>query len=79
MKDPFEKDDNTAMIAAIVTGALVAGALAYLFFTDSGSESLRSAKRRFKDNAKDLASGIISDKTGIKKRTVKKVADHVAK
>jgi hypothetical protein len=27
--------------------------------------------------AKDLASDFISDKTGVKKRTVKKVADHV--
>ena len=79
MKNPFERENNTGLIVAVAVGAVAAGALAYLFLTDSGSEVMRSVKHRVKDRAKDLASGIISQKTGIKKKTVKKVADHVAK
>lgn len=79
MKNIFKKEDNTGLIVAAVAGALVAGTLAYLFLTESGSEVIKSAKHKIKDEAKDLASGIVSDKTGVKKKTVKKVADHIAK
>jgi hypothetical protein len=79
MKNPFEKEDHSGVIVAVAAGALVAGALAWLFLTESGSEAIRSVKHKIKDEAKDLASGFISNKTGIKKRTVKKVADHVVK
>lgn len=78
MKNPFEKEDNTGLIVMIAAGALVASALTYLFLTDSGNEMLESVKHRFKDKAKDLAADIISNKTGARKSTVKKVADHIA-
>ena len=79
MKNPFEKEDNTALIVALAAGALVAGALAYLYLTESGNETIESVKHKIKEQAKDLASGFISNKTGVHKGTVKKVADHIVK
>ena len=79
MKNPFEKQDHTGVILAAAVGAALTGALAYLFLTESGSEVLNSIKHKLKDDAKELASDLISHKTGIKKRTVKKVADHIEK
>ena len=78
MKNPFKKEDNTGLIVAVAAGGALAGVLAYLFLTESGGEVIKSVKHKLKDEAKDLASGIISDKTGIKKKNVKKVADHIA-
>lgn len=68
MKNPLRKEDHTGLIVGVAAGVLVAGALAYLFLTDSGKEML-----------KGLASDVISKKTGVKKKLVKKAADHVAK
>ncbi|QEM10772.1 hypothetical protein [Mucilaginibacter rubeus] len=79
MKNPFKKEDNTGLIVAIAAGALVAGTLAYLFLTESGGEVVRSIKHKLKDEAKDLASDVVSAKTGIKKKKIKKVADHIVK
>jgi hypothetical protein len=39
MKNPFKKQNNTALIAIGVTGAAAAGAIAYLYLTDSGSNT----------------------------------------
>jgi hypothetical protein len=78
MKNPFEKEDHTALIAAIAIGAVTAGAIAYLYLTESGGETREAIKHKLKDEAKELISGFISGKTGISKPTVKKAADHVA-
>jgi hypothetical protein len=79
MKNPWENEDHSGLIVMIAAGALVAGALAYLLMTDSGNEVVKSVKHRLKDKAKDLASDVISKKTGVKKKLVKKAADHIAK
>ena len=79
MKKPFKKQDNTGLIAVVAIGAVAAGALAYLYLSEGGSKARGSIKHKLKDVAKNLASGLISDKTGIKKKTVKKVADQVVK
>ena len=79
MKNPFQNEDNTGLIVAFAIGAVTVGALTYLFLTESGSEVIRSVKHKLKDEGKELASGIVSKKTGIKKRTVRKVADHIVK
>lgn len=79
MKNPFKKEDHTGLIVAVAVGAVAAGGLAYLFLTESGSETRDAVRHKLKDVAKDLVSSLISDKTGIKKKTVKKVADHVVK
>jgi hypothetical protein len=64
-------------IVIIAAGALVAGALAYLFLTENGQDIVESFKNNLKDKAKNLAAGAISDKTGIKKRWVKKATDQI--
>jgi hypothetical protein len=79
MENPFEKKDHTILIFALAAGALVGGAIAYLSLSEQGQEAMDSIKHKVKDLAKDLAAGIISDKTGVRKRTVKKVEDHIVK
>lgn len=79
MENPFRKGDNSGLIAAVIIGGVIAAALAYLFLTQDGEEKLAGLKHKFKDIAKDLASGVISDKTGFSKRTVKKAADFLVK
>ncbi|HEY9534580.1 MAG TPA: YtxH domain-containing protein [Mucilaginibacter sp.] len=90
MKNPFKKQNNTALIALGVTGAAAAGAIAYLYLTDSGnntrnkisdsvSETIDKISHSLKDEFKNIASAFISKKAGVSKRTVKAVADHVSK
>jgi len=78
MKNPFEKESHKGLIAGAVIGGIVAAGLAYLFFTEEGEELLESFKHKLKDMAKDIGAGIIHDKTGIDKTTVKKAEDVVA-
>jgi gas vesicle protein len=90
MKNPFVKQNNTALIALGITGAAAAGAIAYLYLTESGSNTrnklsdsvsseIDKLTKTFKDSFKDLAASIISNKTNVSKKTVKAVADHVVK
>ncbi len=90
MKNPFVKQNNTALIALGITGAAAAGAIAYLYLTDSGNNTrnkisdtisgeIDKLANTFKNSFKDLASGIVSDKTNVSKKTVRAVADHVVK
>ncbi|MGF7081579.1 hypothetical protein [Mucilaginibacter sp. UYCu711] len=90
MKNPFVKQNNTALIALGITGAAAAGAIAYLYLTDSGnttrnkisdtiSGEIDKLAETFKNSFKDLAAGIVSDKTHVSKKTVKAVADRVVK
>ena len=75
MKNPFVKDDNTVLIAAIALGTIAAGALTYLFLTNSGADVRKKLKRKIKNKAKDTASGVISKKTKIPKKAVRAAAD----
>jgi hypothetical protein len=90
MKNPFAKKNNTALIALGVTGAAAAGAIAYLYLTDNGSNTRNKVSHAltneldrltnvFTDGFKDIASGFISDKTNFSKKTVRAVADHFVK
>ena len=78
MKNLLEKEDHTALVAAIAIGAITAAGIAYLYLTEGGHETRKSIKHKLKDEVKDLISDVISGKTGISKKTVKKAADHVA-
>ncbi|MDB4926617.1 hypothetical protein [Mucilaginibacter sp.] len=77
MKNPFEKESYKGLIAGIAIGGVVAAGLAYLFFTEDGEELLAGFKHKLKDMAKDIGAGIVSDKTGVSKPTVKQAADIV--
>jgi gas vesicle protein len=91
MKNPFVKhNNNAALIALGITGAAAAGAIAYLYLTDSGnntrdrlsetvSKEIDKLSKTFKDSLKDIAAGFVSDKTPLSKKTVRAVADHVTK
>jgi len=79
MENPFEKKDHITLIIALAAGALVAGAVAFLALTEEGQDAMDSVKHKFKDVAKDLFAGLISEKTGVHKKTVKTVEDHIVK
>jgi hypothetical protein len=79
MKNPFKKKDDTVLILALFGGIAIAGTIAYLYLAESGAAARKSLKHKLKKEGRDLAAGMISDKTGIKKKTLKKVADHVVK
>lgn len=37
MKNPFEKDNHTALIAGVIIGSALAGTATYLFLTETGA------------------------------------------
>jgi hypothetical protein len=50
MKNPFEKNNNTGLVAAIAIGSFAAGAVTYLFTTERGA----SVRRKITDYAAQL-------------------------
>jgi hypothetical protein len=79
MKNPFEKDSHTTLIVAVAIVSIAAGAVAFLFLTETGNDTRKSLKKKIRAIAKDAAVDAISKKTKIKKRAVKAVADHIVK
>lgn len=79
MKNPFKKDNHTALIAVAAIISVTAGAIAFLFLTEKGNDARKSLKKKIKSIAKDAAVDAISKKTRIKKKAVKAVADHIVK
>ncbi len=79
MKTLFKEKNNTTLVLAIAGGTVAAGTLAYLYLTESGASARAGIFHKIKNEAKNLAAGIISNKTGIHKQAVKRVADHVVK
>jgi hypothetical protein len=53
MKNPFKKSDPTAIIAGVAIASISAGALAYLFLSESGGETGKSLKKKIEEIAKD--------------------------
>ena len=79
MKKLFEKHSNSGTIAAVLLGGVALGAVAYLYLTDSGKSKRGQFKKKLKEKGKQLAANVVSKKTGLSKKLVKKVADHVVK
>jgi hypothetical protein len=88
MKNPFVKQNNTTLIALGVTGAAAAGAIAYLYLTESGhttrgkisnnlSDGWGKLGETLKDTFNGILAGVISDKTPVSKKTAKAVIDHM--
>ena len=79
MKNPFKKSDHTALIAGIAIASVAAGALAYLFLSESGNETRKSLKKKIKEIAKDAATDIIQKKAKLSKKVSEAVADEAVK
>ncbi|HTI61462.1 hypothetical protein [Mucilaginibacter sp.] len=47
MKNPFAKENNGPLIVSVAVGSAIAGAAAYLFLTEDGSNTRRSIADRF--------------------------------
>ena len=75
MKNPFKKQDHSGLIAVIAIGSIAACAVAYLYLTESGKSARKGVMKKLKEKAKDVASGVVSKKTGISKKAAKTVAD----
>jgi len=62
MKNPFKKSDRTVILAGIAIASIAAGALAYLYLSESGNETRKSFKKKIKQIARDTVAEIISKK-----------------
>lgn len=79
MRNPFEKTPSGSLIAAILFGSIAAGAITYLYLTESGEATRKSIEKKVKAKAKNVAAKAVSKKTGLSKKTVKSLARQVAK
>lgn len=79
MKNPFVRENNNGLIVAVLLGSIAAGALTYLFLTDGGADAREKLKKKAKRKAKELVVKAVRKKTGISKKAVKAVANHVVK
>jgi len=77
MKNPFAKNDNSALIGSIAAGAALAGGLAWLLLTDSGGKALESWKTALKEKGKDFVANLASDQTGVSKKITKPAVEAV--
>lgn len=79
MKNPFEKEDHTGLIAGIAVGIAAGIGLAYLFLSDDGAQYRRQLTRKIKEGISDAAAGLIDQKTIIPKKAAKVATDAVIK
>ncbi|RZA02392.1 MAG: hypothetical protein EOP47_07105 [Sphingobacteriaceae bacterium] len=71
MKNPFAKEDNRGMIAAVLLGGVALGAVAYLYLTDSGKSQRGKFKKTLEEKGKEMAASAVRKKLGISKKLVK--------
>jgi DNA-directed RNA polymerase subunit M/transcription elongation factor TFIIS len=62
MKNPFEKEDNSLVIAAVAIGAIAAGAIAYLYTTRYGSIFRNKVNEKVEEN-KEHATDYLAKKS----------------
>ncbi|QKJ29341.1 hypothetical protein HQ865_06080 [Mucilaginibacter mali] len=75
MKNTYEKQDRSLLIGAIALGAAIAGGLAYLFLTESGTTLRGKMKSAIKEKGKDVAANALTKKTGVPKNITKAAAN----
>ncbi|WP_179412152.1 hypothetical protein HDF19_02615 [Mucilaginibacter sp. E4BP6] len=79
MKNPFKKSDHTVLIAGIAIASVAAGALAYLFLSDSSNQTRKTLKKKIKEIAKNTAANVIQKKANFSKKVSEVVADEATK
>jgi hypothetical protein len=79
MKNPFKREDRTALIAVITVATLAVGAIGFLYLTEKGRDTRRGLKKKIKSIAKNAAVKAVSKKTKIPKKAVKAAADQIVK
>lgn len=79
MKNPFKKNDHTVLIAGIAIASAAAGALAYLYLSESGNKTRKSLKKKVKEIAKNAAAEVIQKKAIFSKKTSEALAGEVVK
>jgi len=75
MKNPFKKNDHTVLIAGIAIASVAAGALAYLYLSESGHKTRKSLKKKVKEIAKKATADVIQKKAGFSKKTSKALTE----
>ncbi|MDB5287664.1 MAG: hypothetical protein JWR05_2613 [Mucilaginibacter sp.] len=68
MKNPFKKSDQAVIIAGVAIASIAAGALAYLFLSESGNETRKSLKKKIKEIAKDAVTELNNQKDKLSKK-----------
>ena len=79
MKNPFKKNDHTVLIAGIAIASAAAGALTYLYLSESGNKTRKSLKKKVKGIAKNAAAEVIQRKANFSKKTSETLAGEVVK
>lgn len=79
MKNPFKKEDHTALIVGIAVGVTAGIAMGWLFLTDKGVKYRKQISRRFNEKVSDTAAKVIEKKTSIPKKAAKIATDAVIK
>ena len=57
MKNPFEKNDHKVLIAGIIIGSAIAGGVAYLFLTETGT-TIRQELTGHVNRIRDAVMGV---------------------
>lgn len=67
MKNPFKKQDNTGVTAALIIVGIAAGTVAYLYFSEH-ARAIREKLKQEAEEAKAHATDYLSDKAPKKKK-----------
>ncbi|MBL4676574.1 MAG: hypothetical protein JKY70_10280 [Mucilaginibacter sp.] len=77
MKILPERKNKSLLIGAIAAGAVVAGGLSWLLFSERAKMFTGRVKENMKDQARDLAASLLTEKTGVGKDITRPAADAI--
>jgi gas vesicle protein len=78
-ENPFTKTGNNGLVATLLIGGIAASAVVYLYLSESGTKARVGLKKKIREKVKDKVSDVVHNKTGISKKAVKAVVDHLIK
>jgi hypothetical protein len=79
MKNPFEKEDHTALMVGLAVGVTAGIGLGWLYLTDRGAQYRRQISRKVKEAVSDTAAEVIDKKTFVPKKLAKVATEAVIK